>query len=458
MSGWTLRNRFVPPIQFPPFSSINPPSPLHSPPHSFSSVHNPDMNQSEDPSTSPLQLPSQASTAEDMNARLTSLENAITALGTQLAGVSIPPPVATDIDPIVTVPEAVIPVRNPRFIQVLSTTTYRLVNQDSVLRPDQMSSLSTTAALLRPRLDGSYFSGDPPLGILPFLTQVARVANQSQISEATLLWVVDDFLRSPAKEAFRIQRHDTWNSAVQWFLSSYAPETGLESAVRKLHSSSQHDGESVRQFGLRIQSEASLLGSLITLSELKALFGQGISDPVRSLFAANQPMPELTDTVPLSVLIGRAELLEKGTNSFNRHLSSTSSGPRRSYPTVLAVTETEAEVKLFDREIDIMALEPYQRNSKYRGITCYVCFRTGHGWLDCPCLNHLSSAEKEDMAFRRRSFFDKRKSDESKSAWTNPGWDTAAGMVKPFGSGYKSPPSPETLLTRSGNGPRSPRN
>jgi hypothetical protein len=34
---------------------------------------------------------------------------------------------------------------------------------------------------------------------------------------------------------------------------------------------------------------------------------------VRSHFAANQPATELSDTVPLSVLIGRAELLERGT-------------------------------------------------------------------------------------------------------------------------------------------------
>jgi hypothetical protein len=77
-------------------------------------------------------------------------------------------------------------VRNRRYDTVLSVDTYRLRDQTSALRPDQMTSLSSTAALIRPRLEGSFFSGSPSLDILPFLAQVVRVANQTHISEATL--------------------------------------------------------------------------------------------------------------------------------------------------------------------------------------------------------------------------------------------------------------------------------
>ena len=77
----------------------------------------------------------------------------------------------------------------------------------------------------------------------------------------------------------------------------------------------QRPTESVRDFGLRVQQEASLLGSLIPLSELKSLFSQGIQDPVRSNFVAGQTAAELSDNVPLTVLIGRAELLERGSDA-----------------------------------------------------------------------------------------------------------------------------------------------
>jgi hypothetical protein len=99
---------------------------------------------------------------------------------------------------------------------------------------------------------------------------------------------------------------------VHWLLTSYAPETTIEAAVRSLNTTTQRPSEAVRDFGLRVQQEASLLGSLIPLSELKSLFSQGLRDPVRSNFAAGQGASELLDSVHLTVLIGRAELLERG--------------------------------------------------------------------------------------------------------------------------------------------------
>jgi hypothetical protein len=79
------------------------------------------------------------------------------------------------------------------------------------------------------------------LGVLPFLTQIVRVYNQSHVSEASLLWLLEDFIRSPAKEAFRLQSLETWPSAVHWLLTSYAPETTIEAAVRSLQTTTQND-------------------------------------------------------------------------------------------------------------------------------------------------------------------------------------------------------------------------
>jgi hypothetical protein len=124
---------------------------------------------------------------------------------------------------------------------------------------------------------------------------------------------VDDFLRTPVKEAFRAQTVDFWPAAVRWLLSTYAPETLLNSAVRRMQFAGEQTQEAMRQYGHRLQMEAAALGFLMTQEEVKSLFSQGLQDPVKSFFAANQPSTELDDSKPLSVLVGRAELLETGT-------------------------------------------------------------------------------------------------------------------------------------------------
>ena len=76
----------------------------------------------------------------------------------------------------------------------------------------------------------------------------------------------------------------------------------------------QRQQESVRSYGHRLQLDSAALGSVITGAEVKSLFAQGLTDPVRSLLAANQPGHEFEDWTPLSVLMELAELLETGTS------------------------------------------------------------------------------------------------------------------------------------------------
>jgi hypothetical protein len=134
------------------------------------------------------------------------------------------------------------------------------------------------------------------------------------------MWLLEDFLRSPTKEAFRLQSLETWHSAVHWLLTSYAPETAIEEAFRSLQRTTQRPTEKLRYFGLRVHKEASLLGPLIPLSELKSLFSQGLCDPVRSNFAAGQAPLDLADHTPLITLICRAELLERGSMGVGENL------------------------------------------------------------------------------------------------------------------------------------------
>jgi hypothetical protein len=346
--------------------------------------------------------------------RLSQIEQTLNLVVAQLARLSpaaplhpVPQSPVAPVAPVVTAPPATpaITVRNRRYAEVLSVDTYRLRDRSDGLRPDQVATLTSLANQVRPRLDGCLFSGDPSIAVLPFLVQLVRVANQSHLSEATLLWIVDDFLRSPAKEAFRSNSFNSWPSAVLWLLTTYAPESALEVAVRRLQTTEQAPSETVRQFGLRLQVEAAALGNLLSVPEVKSMFTQGIRDPVRSLFAASQPVAEFEETTPLSVLIGRAELLEAG----SRPSVDVRSPPRLFPPSprskVLVIPEPEAEGQE-DDSAELLALEVQNRTAPSARWTCFVCYNMGHGWLECPLLKHVPVKEKEEIVIRRRKYID----------------------------------------------------
>jgi hypothetical protein len=144
-------------------------------------------------------------------------------------------------------------IRNKRFSEVLLVSSYRLVDTSENLPFDRSMSLIQVANQIRPRMEGSFFSGDQYLQVLPFLRHLTRISNQSRLSEASLLLIVEDFLQSPAREASRAQAHRVWPEAVYWLLIAFAPKSSLEKAVRSLNLSVQGQTESVKQFGLRLQ-------------------------------------------------------------------------------------------------------------------------------------------------------------------------------------------------------------
>ena len=345
--------------------------------------------------------------------RIEALETMIRGLTARIEQVAIPanpPPIALNPLPFVPPRDASLPphlpVRNRRFDGVLSIETYRLIDRSLVLRADQVASLTSYANQIRPRLTDCVFSGDSPLLVLPFLKQLVRVADQSFLSEAVLLWIVDDFLRTPAKEAFRAQSLNTWPAAVHWMLSTYASETALEAAVRKIQVVGQQAGESVRQYGSRLQLEAAALGSLMSTSEVKSLFSQGLLDPVRSLFAANLPIHELEEYTPVSVLVARAELLETGTRlSYpSPTIFGSRSQPSRPF---ICVEPVETEVPYFGSHAEILALTAANSKVSSEKWTCFVCYKKGHGWLECPWLTEIPLSEKEDALLRRRTYMDR---------------------------------------------------
>jgi hypothetical protein len=425
MSGWNLRNRLVPPLSRPsPFLSTTPPSDLN-----LSPFYCPAMESADTPV-----IPS---SPDD---RMTQIELALNAITAQLARLEPRdpdpvPPLLIPPSPQLEAPE--IRVRNRRYSQVLAVESYRLRDRTPTLLPDQVNDLTRAANQIRPRLEGCFFTGDPPLAVLPFLWQLVRVADQSHMSEATVLWVVEDFLRSPVKESFRAQHLNTWPEAVHWLIVTFAAEPQLDAAVRRLQTTSQFATESVRQYGLRLQLEAAALGSLLDAPEVKSLFSQGLREPVRSLFAAHQPAGELEDSVPLSVLVSRATLLENG--------FAPSRPPPRSYSSRTPVFSIPAEYQGLEEPDDpdiskVLALSSRSIRTATDKWTCYVCFRQGHGWIDCEWLRHVPTEEKEEALLRRRAHFDRARPSSPVNRFVS-SYPAAAGQSQSGSESRYAPPS-----------------
>ena len=348
-----------------------------------------------------------------------------------------------------------VPIRNRRFSEVLAVSSYRLIDTNENLVFDQSFSLTQVANQIRPRMEGYFFSGEQPLKVLPFLRHLTRIANQSRLSEATLLWIVEDFIHSPAREAFRAQAHRIWPDAVHWLLITFAPESSLEQAVRRMAVSTQAQVEIVKQFGLRLQMESSAMGSLISLSELKSLFSQGLKESVRSLFLAHQPLHELDDTTPLSVLVSRAELLETGTSQ--GHVSQRV--PQRPNPRLPTLITPDPSLELYPDssepfDVDETQAMALQVNSDSKGPVCFVCYLTGHWWLECHCLSHIPAEQKEEIAVRRRQYYTeinmrRRNFVQGGGKKSEPTWMSRPGWKSDHGQVPLPPIWPATVLEKS---------
>ena len=361
--------------------------------------------------------------------RIEALEAMIRGLGARIEQMtlpshsppSIPPPLNISPSPH-GIPSPLIPIRNRRFDRVLAVDTYRLRDRSPVLRAEQVSSLTSYANQIRPRLADCVFNGNSPLQVLPFLKQIVRISDQSFLSEAVLLWVVDDFLQTPVREAFRAQSFDSWPVAVYWLLTTYAPETSLESAVRRLQVAGQQSEESVRKYGQRLQMEAAALGSLMTQAEVKSLFAQGLLDPVRSLFAANQPITEFDDGTPLSILVARAELLESGTRIVSSPSLPRSARPQIQRSPILSVPiDSDYSAALPDPPAEVLALAAGNPKVSSENWTCFVCYKQGHGWLECPWLSQVPEVDKEDALLRRRKYLERYRFSPTTGRPTSPG-------------------------------------
>jgi hypothetical protein len=193
----------------------------------------------------------------------------------------------------------------------------------------------------------------------------------------------------------------------------------------------------------------------MTQEEVKSLFAQGLHDPVKSLFAAKMPSTGLDDSTPLSVLVGRSELLETGTRVFSPPPSRLSSRAQPQRSPILAVhAAREYADAPSEPPVDAMTIAAVNAKVSSDQWTCFVCYKHGHGWLECPWLSRIHDQEKEDALLRRRKFMERfRTSSPSRSRPSSPsprqgynGSRPESLMRQPFGA----------QASKAENGPGSP--
>jgi hypothetical protein len=114
----------------------------------------------------------------------------------------------------------------------------------------------------------------------------------------------------------------------------------------------------------------------------------------------------------------RAELLESGSrpaNSLYKSPSMSKLGPfRRSSALVLPSVEVERGEEDIE-EVTLLALDSRNKLERSREWTCFICFKIGYGWLDCPIIQTVPQSQKEEIVIRWRKYFDTLKNRQARS-------------------------------------------
>jgi hypothetical protein len=157
---------------------------------------------------------------------------------------------------------------------------------------------------------------------------------------------------------------------------------------------------------------------------------------------------EFEDRTPFSVLVARAELLETGTlvvtPSPCPHSSFRSNPHRTSALATPAPVEPQVENDIHPA---VLAVKVGNRRVSPENWTCFVCYKQGHGWLECPSLSQVAETEKEDALLRLRKCLERFKT-PTQTRPTSPfpcnrsfGSRPGSPMDQPPGRGERHPAS-----------------
>jgi hypothetical protein len=336
---------------------------------------------------------------------------------------------------------------DPRFQPLFDLESYRLTNRRAVVTARGISRLTKRAGEIRPRIT-TLFSGRDSLYIIPFLSRLREVSNEAGLSEGMLLRILPDLMIEPALTAFRSAHPISYPVAVRWFLLTYAPESSVAEYWRRLQQSRQAESETPNDFALRLQLEASKLGSLVSPQELKALFEDGLVDAIRYLLRATiapDPRKTLTDSVTTASALAKALSSNTSDSGFKsdagrlrarRVLIADPTSPSESVPSDWRIAEDQESEDLMicysDRE-----LRTGNQHRETHGVRlCWTCWLPGHFSEECPVVpDHL----RPEIAVRKQKALTelRRQRSEGKEG-RQPGW-------------YQPRPDRKNIRTRGGS-------
>lgn len=185
------------------------------------------------------------------------------------------------------------------FNRALSYRRYRLLNVNQRSGAKVSAMIGQYQRLTRHAMDEHAFSGQPPIGVLQFLSAFKTTCDDNDIPEGAAVRLMAKYLTGAAKRQFeaydglgtsRLRGFSSYPEAVQHLLETFATEEVIIEAVAKFDSLSQGEKENEQDFGLRVRDTARLCGNVFTENQLTTRFILGTHAAVKPVILSNKAL------------------------------------------------------------------------------------------------------------------------------------------------------------------------
>jgi hypothetical protein len=327
------------------------------------------------------------------------------------------------------------PVADETIRHLLDYRTYRLRRRQEYVSSRSSGRIAEYANRVRSQTQVR-FSGNPPIRVLYFLRTLRIAFDDTGLTEGLALRLISHFLDEPVATTFSrcLRVHGgtvyTYSQAIAWFLTAHTSETAVSAKQREVALLSRQPGESIQEFGTRLQFEAALLGDLINDRTLRTYFYAVLDEATSTFLRSILPYGAATQTFHEAV--AHATMADQSVRTLRppAHLFSrqaqTARPPTSAGRRILAVPDSREDVGQefpdtgeFDADQGVFAVrESGQRD--IRQYYCFVCWKQGHFALDCPL---IPEEERKLIAARKAGVLGMMKN--------RPGWLNRNGRMVP---------------------------
>jgi hypothetical protein len=327
------------------------------------------------------------------------------------------------------------PVADEAIRHLLDYRTYRLRRRQDYVSSRSSGRIAEYANRVRSQTQVR-FSGNPPIRVLYFLRTLRIAFDDTGLTEGLALRLVSHFLDEPVATTFSrcLRIHggtvSTYPQAIAWFLTAHASEAAVSAKQREVALLSRQTGESIQEYGTRLQFEAALLGDLINDRALRTHFYAGLDEATSTFLRSILPYGVATQTFHEAVAHATmadqsVRALRPPAHSFSRQ-QQTARPPTALGRRILAVPEGRSEVEQdspetgeFDADQGVFAVREIGQRD-IRQYYCFVCWKHGHFALDCPL---IPEEERKLIAARKAGVLGMLKN--------KPGWLNRNGRMIP---------------------------